>query len=255
MADTSRQTFRPANSTVGTTNRRVEMKYPLAEDRLRAAVAAMQDVLPIYRYTGAQDWSRIRTVYLDTPDSQCYDEYLKALPIRRKIRIRQYGVGRDFEDKCWVEIKVKNYKLSLKRRFCCLLADVQDLLAGKDILERARPFNKEDITRTYEVIRAMIAERGLTPAVRVDYERLSCQRPDYPGIRMTWDRNVRYTSTTREHTGRLEGLVVEVKHNGVRPDWLPGLRRNLGMRRVKRFSKFARSLRALHKLGGFEVKR
>lgn len=255
MAELPRQTVRGSDSAAGTTNRRVEIKYPLAEDQLRAAMAAMQELLPIYRYTGTHDWSRIRTLYLDTRDFQCYDEYLRALPIRRKIRIRQYGVGRDFEDRCWVEIKVKNYKLSMKRRFCCLLSDVQDLLAGQDIIKRARAFNEEDIERTYKAIRSMILDRGLVPAVRVDYERLSFQRPDQPGIRMTLDRNVRYTSTTHDYTGRLAGLIVEVKHSGVRPEWLPGLRTNLGMKRVKRFSKFARSLRALHKLGDFEVKR
>jgi len=255
MAEVPRQISRPSTNAVGTTNRRVEMKYPLAEDRLCMTVAAIQNVLPVYRYTGKHDWARIRTIYLDTPDFRCYDEYLKALPIRRKIRIRQYGVGRAFEEKCWVEIKVKNYKLSLKRRFCCLLADVQDLLAGKDILGRARRLNREDITPTYETIRSMVLDRGLVPAVRVDYERLSFQGPANSRVRMTLDRNVRYTSTTSEHTGRLEGLIVEVKHNGNRPDWLPGLRADLGMKRVKRFSKFARSLRALHKLGDFEMKR
>jgi SPX domain protein involved in polyphosphate accumulation len=253
MAEAPEQSYQPARDAVGTTNRRVEVKYPLAEDRQDAAISAMMDVLPIYRYTGTHDWSHIRTLYLDTPDLQCYDEYLKALPIRRKIRIRQYGVGREFEDKCWVEIKVKNYRLSLKRRFCCLLEDVEDLISGKDILSRARPFNDEDIKPTYDVIRAMIAERGLLPAVRVDYERLSFQQPDDPRIRMTLDRNVRYRSARNDHAGRLPGLIVEVKHNGVRPNWLPGLRMNLGLKRVKRFSKFARSLRALHKYGNFEV--
>ena len=45
MAETRRQTFRSSDGTTGTTHRRVEMKYPLAEDRMDGAVAVMRELV------------------------------------------------------------------------------------------------------------------------------------------------------------------------------------------------------------------
>ena len=56
----------------------------------------------------------------------------------------------------------------------------------------------------------------------------------------------------RIHRAALQGLVLEVKYNGGIPDWLSELQEILGLRRVKRFSKFARSIRRLTELRGLE---
>jgi len=240
--------FELDHAPASTTSQRIERKYPLPDTMLEETIAALHTVLPVYRYNGAEDWSSIRTTYLDTHDLQCYQEYLQALPVRRKIRVRQYGVNGRFDHLCWVEIKVKNRTVSLKRRFCCRAADLALLVKGQDIGDRVARQNETDVARIYQVIRSMILEQQLVPAVRVEYERLSFQLANYDGLRVTLDRDVRFCCPRREHQGSLTGLVVEVKHNGAKPAWLPTLQQRLGLKRVKRFSKFARSIRQLTEL-------
>ncbi len=215
---------------------------------LEAAVVELRGVLPIYRYAGSHDWSSIRTTYLDTDGLQCYEEYQQNLPVRRKIRLRQYGVGGQFDKVCWVELKVKNRNISLKRRFRCLASNLPALMRGEDILARVLRENETDVTRTYHTIRSMILEQRLAPVVRVDYERLSFQPDDSNSLRLTLDRNVRFCSACLQHQGPLEGMVIEVKHNGIKPPWFPELRESLGLRRARRFSKFARGIRQLNRL-------
>ena len=240
--------FELHHAPISTASQRVERKYPLPASMLDVAVAELCTVLPIYRYAGTHDWSSLRTTYLDTDDMQCYREYLQNLPVRRKIRIRQYGVNGHFEDVCWVELKVKNRNISLKRRFCCLTSDLPLLMEGKDILDRVMSQNETDVSRTYHLIRSMLLEQRLTPTVRVDYERMSFQPDDGDGPRLTLDRNVRFCSASLRHRGSLEGLIVEVKHDGTKPPWFTGLREELGLRRARRFSKFARSVRQVIEL-------
>lgn len=231
-----------------TTSQRVERKYPLTDDRMDAAMQELSAMLPVYRYNGAHDWSSIRTVYLDTEDHACYQEYLQDLPVRQKIRIRQYGVDGRFDDICWVEMKVKNKTLSLKRRFRCSVADVSMLLKGADVLDRIRRQNDSDVAHTYKLIRSAIVDRKLLPMVRVDYQRLSFQRPDDSTLRLTLDQQLRFCSATRDYQGELEGCVIEVKFTGTKPAWLIPLREKLELKRELRFSKFARSMKRIHKL-------
>ena len=235
----------PTEAPVSTTSQRVERKYPLPNHMLPLVEEGLRRYLPIYHHVGSHDWVSMQTIYLDTLDLQCYQEYLDRLPVRRKIRVRQYGINGQFDDICWVEIKVKKKKLSLKRRFRCLTSDLKPLINGDDIFDRIAEHNENDISQTYHIIRSMILEQQLVPAVRVRYERTSFQPPNSNGFRVTLDRNVRFASPCRQYRAHLAGLIVEIKHHGKRPSWVKEFKDQLGMRRAKRFSKFARSIRDL----------
>lgn len=240
--------FEIEQAPISTTSQRVERKYALPDAMLDLAVARLSELLPIHRYAGDHDWSSIRTMYLDTADFTAYREYLVRLPLRKKIRIRQYGVAGEFSNLCWVEIKIKNHRLSLKRRFCCRKPELAALMRGEDVLDRVAPCNEGDITQIYSAIRAMILEQRLRPAVRVEYERLAFQGPDSRSFRITLDRNLRFVSGCGCYSGILEGLVIESKHHGDEPEHLREMRRSLGLKRVKRFSKFARSMQRILEL-------
>jgi SPX domain protein involved in polyphosphate accumulation len=237
--------FEIEQTPVSTTSQRIERKYPLPDGMLDLAVARLSEILPVHRYAGSHDWSSIRTTYLDTPDFSAYQEYLVRMPIRKKIRIRQYGVAGVFGDLCWVEIKIKNHRISLKRRFCCRRAELVSLMQGEDILDHIVACNEGEVAQTYRAIRTMILEQRLRPAVRLDYERLAFQAPDSQGFRMTLDRNLRFLSGCGGYSGVLEGLVIESKHHGEEPEHLREMRRSLGLKRARRFSKFARSVQRL----------
>ncbi|GMU24571.1 MAG: hypothetical protein AMXMBFR13_46450 [Phycisphaerae bacterium] len=233
---------------IGTTTQRVERKYPLPTERLNEAVDELTRVVPIFRYSELSEWSSIRTTYLDSLDFQCYQEYLQDLPIRRKIRIRQYGVAGKYSDFCWFELKLKNGSLSLKRRFRCALDQIPAVMKGDSLLEQVQPHNTTDVRQAFHLVRTAIAQQRLLPVVRVEYERLSFQDATDSGLRITLDRDVRFCSSCRRFAGELEGLVLEVKHNGDRPDWLPGMRERLELKRALRFSKFGRCMKALQGL-------
>ncbi len=240
--------FEIEQSPISTTSQRIERKYPLPDAMLDLAIARLSDILPVHHYVGDHDWSSIRTTYLDTPDFSAYHDYLVRMPIRKKIRIRQYGANGVFGDLCWVEIKIKNHRVSLKRRFCCRKPDLVSLMRGEDILDRIVACNDGDVTQTYHAIRSMVIEQDLRPAVRLDYERLAFQGPDSQGFRMTLDRNLRFVSGCGGYSGVLEGLVIESKHHGEEPEHLREMRRSLGLKRAKRFSKFARSVQRIFDL-------
>lgn len=227
---------------------RIELKYPLPEEALGDAVAELKAMLPVMRYNPDEEWSSLRTTYLDTRDYQCYQEYLQDVPVRKKIRIRQYGVNGNFDEICWVELKVKNHNVSIKRRFRCPINDVNDLIRGEDVYDRVVEVNDEDVEQTYGVIRSMILEQALLPVVRVDYQRLAFHYPENEGVRLTLDHRVCFRAADEDRTGELKGLIVEVKHDGTKPAWLRSLRERLGMKRVTRFSKFGRSITQLNKL-------
>ena len=237
--------FEIEQSPVSTTSQRVERKYPLPDAMLELAISRLSEILPVHRYAGGHDWSSIRTTYLDTRDFSAYQDYLVRMPIRKKIRIRQYGVDGVFGDLCWVEIKIKNHRISLKRRFCCRKPELLSLMRGEDVLDRIVACNEGDIAQTYTAIRSMIIEQQLRPAVRLDYERLAFQGPDSQSFRITLDRNLRFVSGCGGYSGVLEGLVIESKHHGEEPEHLREMRRSLGVKRAKRFSKFARSVQRI----------
>ncbi|GMV97350.1 MAG: VTC domain-containing protein [Phycisphaerae bacterium] len=231
-----------------TTSQRFERKYPLCVAVLDDAVKCLRSILPVHHYAGPHDWSTLRTTYLDTLDARCFQEYLQDLPIRRKVRIRQYGVNGQVDDVCWFELKLKHESLSLKRRFCCRRQDVQPFLQGEDIIDRIGPENDPKVRHAYKLVRQAVQDLRLLPVVRVDYERIAFQDPNDPTLRMTLDRGLRFCSASREYQGRLEGLVLEVKHAGDRPAWLRGLQEELGLKRMFRYSKFGRCMKRLNKL-------
>ncbi len=232
----------------GTTARRIERKYPLSEERLAEVIDAVGNLLPIYRHDGGGDWSSLRTVYLDTADRRCFREYLEALPVRKKIRIRRYGREGQFEQVCWVELKVKDRSVSRKRRFRVMPNHMAALLRGETIDDHVRDLNDEPGFSIYRTIRGLIRDQDLRPAVRVDYERMSFQDPENADVRMTIDRALRFRSSACGLAGELSGMVLELKYNGECPLWMPSLQRQLEIQRRKRFSKFARSMLRLEEL-------
>lgn len=224
-------------------NRR-ERKFPLAPNRWDEVIDCAKRYLPTERYDGVHSITQIRTTYLDTPNLHSYREYVEARPIRKKVRIRQYGYEGQFGDRCWVEIKIKHYQETLKRRFCCTTDRLMAFLAGEDIINHVLELNANhpDAVEIYRASRAMVAKDHLRAVVRVDYERLAFEDLSIQGTRITVDREIRYCATRRSISSGFDGIILEVKcANGV-PEWLADFRRGLALEGPRRFSKFARAI-------------
>jgi SPX domain protein involved in polyphosphate accumulation len=121
-------------------------------------------------------------------------------------------------------------------------------MQNKNILKQITQHNNVNVEHIYNMIHTMIHEHQLTPAVQVQYERLAFQPNGSKDLRVTLDRDVRFRCPQRIHRAPLQGIVLEIKYNDQMPEWMSELREILGLRRIKRFSKFARSIRGLIEL-------
>lgn len=225
---------------------RHERKFPLSATLWERAIERAAQLLPVERFDGVHDRVTIQTLYLDTPALDSYREYLESCPIRRKIRIRQYGYNGSVNGVCWLEIKVRHHDMSTKRRFRCERDQLGRLLEGEDLAEHVRAMNPNaaEALGVYRAARELIVERRMRPVARVKYQRIAFQDPRRPAIRLTVDRDIRFDAVRRAGV-RYSGIVFEAKFHDEDPDWLETLMRDLAVEDWSRFSKYARAVRDL----------
>ena len=226
---------------------RREFKYPLESSRWTRVVQAAGRYLPVERFDAVHDLSDIRTTYLDTANLASYREYVEDRPLRKKVRIRQYGYERRFANRLWVEIKIKRRSMSFKRRFCSDLDELSEFMAGRDVREaiRRRNHGVSEALDVYQAARTMIAKRRLSPVIRVDFERMSFQDPDSPDTRITVDRHLRFRTAHGPSAAAYDGIILEVKCANGNPAWLADFRRAAGIDEDNGFSKYARAVMSL----------
>lgn len=226
---------------------RREKKFPLAPGTWDQAVRCAERHLPIERFDGVHSIVNVRTTYLDTAELDSYREYREARPVRRKIRIRQYGYDGQFNGRCWVEIKIKRYKACLKRRFCCDADALMEMMSGQDIRQHVERINNrcQEACDIYEAVRSHISKRNLRPVVCVDYERMAFEAGDSAAHRITVDRCVSFRDARASVSKTYDGTVVEVKYREREPEWLAEFLQALGVPATTRFSKYARAVRDL----------
>lgn len=224
-----------------------ERKFPLTPDLWQSVADCAERYLPLEKFDGVHSVVSIRTTYLDTPSLTSYREYVDAKPIRRKIRIRQYGYEGEFDGNCWVEIKIKRYRDRLKRRFPCSNEKLLDFMSGTDIHGYVMESNNgsAEVSDIYVAARKLIVDRALAPVVRVDFDRLSFQDQTSPESRITIDRNLRFRTARGTQRASFDGIILEVKHGFQEPQWLESFLRDLKLQKSRRFSKFARAIKEL----------
>lgn len=234
-------------STVRLAYSRRERKFPLPAGAWNEVVGLVERQLPLERFDGVHETARIRTTYLDTDDLASFREYERREPIRKKVRIRQYGYNSEFDGTCWVEMKIKRYRQSLKRRFCCSSADLPAFMDGGDIEEQVLALNSGSVeaAEIYHETRALVVERSLRPVVIVEYDRVSFQDGASSGARVTVDRNIRFSDSSGSGTSEFDGIVLELKHSGSEPEEIRKLIRTIKLSNSARFSKFARAVMAV----------
>lgn len=157
--------------------KRYEKKYlldPGQYDRLRAAL--MPYILP-----GEYPQSTILSLYYDTEDFSLIRTSLEQPVYKEKLRLRAYGVpGPD--DPVFVELKKKYDGVVYKRRIRLPLHLARDYLSGT--------YHPSD----GQVVRELdffLARYKLSPAALLCYDREALTAKDDPGVRVTFDRNIR----------------------------------------------------------------
>jgi hypothetical protein len=196
----------------------------------------------------------VRSLYYDTPDLRFYHEKKDGLKIRRKLRVRNYG-----DDLCFLEIKRKINNKVLKERASLPSAQVAGALDGLDprVVMSGRP---EGDVRTLERFRFNLRSLGLVPTVLISYRRQAFVSRRDPGLRITFDSDLRCRIQTQSETPLEEGdllpfeerCVLELKFDDRPPRWLLGLSAEFPLKREP-FSKYCEGIDRLQVLGGATV--
>jgi len=178
----------------------------------------------------------VRSIYLDTRGLLFYFEKKDGLKIRKKLRIRTYGV--DCPDStAFLEIKRKNKQTVFKERVKIWMAETPNLLNGASLQPiENHPEYKERLALNRFIY--LTKRLKLEPQILVAYEREALIGLDDQKLRVTFDLNVRSyfqpepNDIFRENDLRdLEKsrFILEIKFSGRMPFWVRNIVREFGL--------------------------
>lgn len=212
---------------------RIEKKYMLEGRQYEALAEALSGRM-------AQDAYGLHTVsnlYYDTEEYALIRASLEKPVYKEKLRVRGYGQLRS-DSTVFVELKKKFKGVVYKRRVPLSLPE-----ANAYLLCGVQPRPHGQILR--EVDAFMAFHGHPTPRAFIAYDRVALSSPDDPGLRLTFDRNIRYRSHALDLSQGAWGapvlrdgqVLLEIKIPGAMPLWLSRLLSALAIFPVS-FSKY-----------------
>lgn len=206
---------------------RYELKYLLSLQQAASLSTAVATYMDEDGHGEGRSYA-ITSLYYDTADLRCYWEKIDGLRFRRKLRIRHYEGPEALtpETPVFVEIKQRTNRTVQKRRARLPYAPALALCAGEDIEHDPAqgPFVRE--------VQAFVDTLRLQPTAITSYFRRALVGTVYdPGLRITFDTDIRYRTTDLDLASRNPGrhllhperVVLEVKANQRIPRWLADL--------------------------------
>ncbi len=195
--------------------KRVEKKYPIDSRKKDMLLSLIKDKL----VSDPHGKSTICSMYLDTPDRQLIRASIEARTYKEKLRIRSYGVPQK-DTMVFLEIKKKYKGVVYKRRVKMTLRDAEEYIATG-----VSPVQSQ-IMR--EIDYAMKFYRHPKPSMLIAYEREAFFSKEDDGLRLTFDKNIRFRENVTDMTSGADGTkiiddgkyILEIKTNGGMPLWL-----------------------------------
>lgn len=227
---------------MSTTYERSEKKYLPGSSRYHLTVKTVKKFVPVYMFRKDQPVTSVHTTYFDNDNFDTYYDWLNREPIRYKVRYRQYGYDGKFSDEVWMELKIRNYSISQKKRFRINQEHVEEFISGQDVLKEVIKESRKnrDIVDTYASIQGYIVSNRLKPVLTVEYKRVSFQPSEDSDVRITLDKDITMRNLLTGKVARDSRVVLETKVSGPHtPLWLNDMIEELGTTRNVRFSKFA----------------
>lgn len=233
---------------------RVERKYLCSDYDILVLKQRLSAVLPTDSHQEKECY-RVRSVYLDTYDDDCFNENENGVDERRKYRIRTYPWS---DEKFNFEIKEKKNGKTKKDVFPVTAAECEELLRGEPLTfahgegegrpgsERAGDYGAKSAAGARNRAALLMRTASLHPVVIVDYERSAFVYP-IGNVRITFDRNIAASDCVENFMdGRLSLVPVlpehmhllEVKYDELLPDCIAELLDIGNLRRVT-FSKYS----------------
>jgi hypothetical protein len=200
---------------------RFEMKYVLNADQVDRLIGIISPYVTSDPHNGRDGFYPIVSLYYDSPDLMCFWEKVDGMKFRRKLRIRLYDEN---PDSAFLEIKQRTDQTTQKRR---TRGNLQDLLQKMDLMHSPEFAIGED--PVFDESRLLVDKFRLEPKVIVSYNRTAWFGVYERGLRITVDRNLRYSKfmgrfdfrSGRDRFFVAPGqMVLEVKFNEVVPGWL-----------------------------------
>ena len=195
---------------------RYELKYLLDERQYEGLTAAAQNHWIPDRYPNTQ----IQNVYYDTPDFAYIRRSLEKPVYKEKLRLRCYQTPKA-DDTVFLELKKKYKGVVYKRR-----AEMT-YQAAMAYLERGAPI--EQPSQVIREINWMLAENpSLEPAMYLSYARTAYVDAENPGVRLTFDRDIRWRREAVQLDAGIWGrpllmpgqTLMELKLPAAMPLWL-----------------------------------
>lgn len=197
---------------------RYEKKYCL---NIRQQRFLMKQMMPYMKKDEYGEYT-ICNIYYDTDDWRLIRSSIDKPVYKEKLRVRSYGVPEE-DGRVFVELKKKYDGVVYKRRITMPANEVDDLLSGGHGDEYGQ------IGREIQYFQSFYRT---VPKVFIGYDRLAFAGVDDPGLRITFDTNLRWRDTEVDLRIGDYGdaiplpcgdVLMEIKIPGVCPLWLSRL--------------------------------
>jgi hypothetical protein len=217
---------------------RHEVKYLVTERQRRLLIQAMARHLT----PDAYGESTVCSVYCDTPDFRLIRASLEKPAYKEKLRLRSYGPA-SAEQEIFLELKKKYRGVVYKRRVALPQREALGTVEGGLVPDSQIGREIGWFVRFYGT---------LAPAMYLSYDRAAYFAADGSGLRVTFDRNIRWRTSELSLTSRPGGepllepgqSLLEIKTGGAIPLWLVSLLDGFAVRQTS-FSKYGRAYGAL----------
>ncbi len=215
---------------------RIELKYLMTDEQYVALRKRLEPIAKVDEYGETQ----ILNIYFDTPRYNLIRTSSEKPYYKEKLRFRCYGTPED-DTLSFVEIKKKSGGIVYKRRIGLPYKEgVANLYDGKPFRENSM------ITKEIEVF--MDRYKELEPAMAISYKRTALAGIEDPGLRITFDRDLRWRTTDlyltygdKGHKILEDGMhLMEVKVDKAVPYELARIFNELGIYKTS-ISKYGRA--------------
>lgn len=243
---------------------RFEDKYLVQRKHLEKLTAGLREHLKEGEVDTQARFNVNRTIYLDTPDLDCFRDAVGGVRPRFKVRLRHYAPNGILESVAYLELKIKTHDGFTKKTRIRIPAEAIPVIASGQplpvISDRLMLLNR-DVTPAVlmdrlDTINSTLTRYGFRRQITVQYMRRAYSNP---AVRVTVDENITYQDAQNmdesaeklikdapgwKRMARVADevkdspyVILEVKHRGSVAPWLSKLMDDVEAKSVN-FSKY-----------------
>ncbi|MCI9078383.1 MAG: polyphosphate polymerase domain-containing protein [Lachnospiraceae bacterium] len=203
----------------------IEYTFKRYEKKFLLSLGQYEEMLPRLKQQMEADGYGLHTIcniYFDTDNFDLIRTSIEKPPYKEKFRLRSYGTPGS-NDNIFAEIKKKFNGIVYKRRIALRQHEINDFFNGGEILHENRQIQRE--------IHWFFRMYNIEPKVFIGYERIAFAGRDNPGLRITFDKNIRWRTEELDLYAGDKGqlvmednkIVMEIKFPQAAPLWLASL--------------------------------